>query len=96
MGVISKLQAAVIQEEALRNGWKWAEKIDWDALARGCDGQLDFTESLVNGDAFSSSLDQLLQQAKAKLASESVAFSRFPHPTKSRRPNMSANPETVA
>ena len=70
LGVFNNLQVTIIKAAALKKGWAWAENFDWDALARGCDGQLDYSQALIDGDAFSKSLDQVIDKAKSKLASE--------------------------
>jgi hypothetical protein len=49
-----------------------AGSIDWDAYGRGCDGQLLYTQSLIEGSHFSESLDNVLSAAKHKLADGSV------------------------
>jgi hypothetical protein len=50
--------------------FEWAAGLDWDALGRGCAGQLKRTASLVESDSFSKSLDSVLDAAKKKLAKE--------------------------
>jgi hypothetical protein len=34
--------------KAVNTNLEWAEDFNWDALARGCDVQLDFSEALIN------------------------------------------------
>jgi hypothetical protein len=70
LGVFNKQQVAVIKVAAIKKGWAWAEGFNWDSLARGCDGQLDYTQALIDGDAFSKSIDRVIDKAKSKLASE--------------------------
>lgn len=48
--------------------YEWAAGLDWDALGRGCVGQLKRTGSLIESDSFSKSLDSVLDAAKKKLA----------------------------
>lgn len=50
----------------------WFEGFDWDKLSRTCEEQLDASQALIDGSAFSSSLDAVLAASKAKLSSESV------------------------
>jgi hypothetical protein len=47
----------------------WAADMDWNALGRGCEAQLDRTNALVEGADFNNSLAAVLSAAKAKLAS---------------------------
>ncbi|RYP16818.1 hypothetical protein DL767_010129 [Monosporascus sp. MG133] len=54
--------------------YKRAEDNNWDSLGRGCDGQLDRTESIISGDAFSSNIDEILDAAKAKLADNGMIY----------------------
>lgn len=70
--MFNQQQVNIIKVAALKKGWAWAEGFDWDSLSRGCDGQLDYSQALIEGDAFSRSLDQVIDKAKAKLASEYV------------------------
>lgn len=51
-------------------GEPWAEGWDWEAGARGCDGQLKYSREIINSAKFSSSLDSMLEAAKKKLTSE--------------------------
>ena len=46
----------------------WTDEVDWDALSRTCEEQLEVTQGLIDGTAFDTSLDNLLQGSKAKLA----------------------------
>jgi hypothetical protein len=50
--------------------YEWAAGLDWDALGRGCAGQLKRTGSLIASESFSKSLDSVLDAAKKKLAKE--------------------------
>ena len=44
------------------------DKINWDEIGRGCDGQLQHTESILDSANFSSQLDKVIGAAKSKLA----------------------------
>ena len=71
--VLNPTQVLVAKAAALANlEYGWMADIDWDALARGCDGQLEHTNRLINGDAFSQSLDNVIAAAKKKLGSKWV------------------------
>jgi len=48
--------------------FEWAADFDWEALARGCDGQLDHTKEIIDSEAFSASIDAVINAAKGKLA----------------------------
>lgn len=67
---VAKLEE--IREKMMKEATKseWIESVDWDKLSRGCDGQLEFTNSVINSDDFSKSIDSVLEAAKAKLSSE--------------------------
>lgn len=68
MGVFTKGQAeaAKLIAEADKD-YAWAKDFDWDALSRGCEGQIDFSKSLATSDTFGTNLDTLLTAAKKKL-----------------------------
>lgn len=54
----------VIKESELA---KW---LDLDAVSRGCETQLERTQGLIDSDAFSRSLDSVIDGAKQKLNSK--------------------------
>ncbi|OJI89883.1 hypothetical protein ASPTUDRAFT_79749 [Aspergillus tubingensis CBS 134.48] len=73
--VLNHTQVLVAKAAALANlEYGWMADIDWDALARGCDGQLEHTNRLINGDAFSKSLDNVIAAAKKKLGSNGMIY----------------------
>ena len=43
---------------------------DWDAAARGCEGQLAYSESLIEEKTFRENLDAVLQAAIGKLGTK--------------------------
>lgn len=65
--VLNQEQVAVAKLAALDKKYEWAAGFDWDTLGRGCEGQLDHTQSLIDSGTFSSNLDAVLNAAKAKL-----------------------------
>ena len=76
MGVFTKAQAAaakviaeVDEEYAWANGW------DWDSLSRGCEGQIQWSSSLIGAQAFNAKLDAVLTAAKKKLANGYASYS---------------------
>lgn len=74
----SKFQAAVAKLDQLKHALSseeasWFAGFDWDKLSRTCDEQLDASQALIDGSAFSNSLDEVLAAAKTKLSSELVA-----------------------
>ncbi|EEP82612.1 predicted protein [Uncinocarpus reesii 1704] len=79
-GVVNKAQVAIAKAEALKKSqsddgkFDWAKSFDWDALGRGCQGQLDHTQSLINSKAFSDKIDSVLKAAKAKLAKDGMIY----------------------
>nr|UMZ45336.1 hypothetical protein [Paramyrothecium sp.] len=74
-GVLNQEQVEVAKIAALADPkYEWAESFDWDTLGRGCEGQLDHTESIINSDAFSSSIDKVLEAAKGKLADDGTIY----------------------
>ncbi|KAJ5475502.1 hypothetical protein N7539_007789 [Penicillium diatomitis] len=48
--------------------------VDWDSLGVGCAGQLARTQSIIDGDAFSESIDAVISAAKSKLASDGMIY----------------------
>ncbi|PWY77965.1 hypothetical protein BO83DRAFT_462084 [Aspergillus eucalypticola CBS 122712] len=70
MGRIEPHKAAALAN--LEYGWM--ADIDWDALARGCDGQLEHTNRLINGNAFSKSLDNVIAAAEKKLGPNGMIY----------------------
>ncbi|KAM0542975.1 hypothetical protein ACHAPJ_012532 [Fusarium lateritium] len=69
-GVFNPLQAAVGEIAKLfENQFKdIAKYIDFEAKARGCEGQLTYTNSIITSNSFRSKLDRVLSAAKYKLA----------------------------
>jgi hypothetical protein len=57
---------------AFDDKYDWAEGYDFEALGRGCAGQLSRSASLIASSDFSNSLDAVLRAAQAKLADGSV------------------------
>jgi hypothetical protein len=69
-------QVEVTEVTSAFNGkYAWAEGYDFEALGRGCAGQLSRTASLIASSDFSNSLDAVLSAAQAKLADGSVLTS---------------------
>lgn len=68
MGVFTKEQAEAAKLIAeVDKDYAWAKDFDWDALSRGCEGQIEFSKSLATSDTFGKNLDALLTAAKKKL-----------------------------
>ncbi|KAF5635566.1 integrin alpha n-terminal [Fusarium sp. NRRL 25303] len=75
MGSLTPVQAARAKLIALADEqYAWAKDWDWDRLARGCGGQIQYTRSLIQGNDFSKRLDQVLTAAKKKLAKEGKIY----------------------
>jgi hypothetical protein len=55
---------------AAEAAYAWAKTIDWFALDRSCEEQLDRTAGIIASDTFSNKIDQVISAAKEKLASE--------------------------
>lgn len=53
---------------AFDDKYDWAEGYDFEALGRGCAGQLSRSANLIASSDFSNSLDAVLSAAQAKLA----------------------------
>jgi len=69
--VLNSDQVTIAKTAALVDpDYAWAKDYDWDALGRGCAGQLTRTKNIVASAAFSKSLDQVIEAAKLKLSSE--------------------------
>ncbi|KAK7973639.1 ATPase [Apiospora arundinis] len=66
-GTITKEQSILAKIEAFEEGLEWADKLDWDAASRGCDGQLKYSEDIINSNAFSANMDNILESAKLRL-----------------------------
>ena len=69
-GVINAEQVSVAKAAALDKNYDWAADFDWDALGRGCEGQLARTKMLIESPSFGKSLDAVLEAAKGKLATK--------------------------
>jgi hypothetical protein len=68
MGVFTREQAEAAKLIAeVDKDYAWAKDFDWDALSRGCEGQIEFSKSLATSDTFGTKLDALLTAAKKKL-----------------------------
>ncbi|RFN46103.1 integrin alpha n-terminal [Fusarium flagelliforme] len=68
MGVFNKEQALAAKIIAeVDKDYAWSKDFDWDSLSRGCDGQIEYSKKLANGDTFGKSLDAVLSAAKKKL-----------------------------
>jgi hypothetical protein len=68
MGVFTKAQAEAAKLIAeVDKDYAWAKDFDWDALSRGCEGQIEFSKSLATSATFGANLDALLTAAKKKL-----------------------------
>ncbi|RYP41460.1 hypothetical protein DL768_010499 [Monosporascus sp. mg162] len=61
--------AAMVDKE-----YQWGKDVDRDRLGRGCDRQLDRSESVVKSEAFNSNVDKILDAAKAKRADDAVIY----------------------
>ncbi|PGH17920.1 hypothetical protein AJ79_00819 [Helicocarpus griseus UAMH5409] len=72
--VINQEQVALAKATALDRMFEWATGFDWEALGRGCAKQLDHTRSLIEGEAFSSNVDKVLEAAKTKLAKDGKIY----------------------
>lgn len=59
------IEAMIIVAEDDR--FSFLDFLDMDVYGRGCEGQMDVSQALIDGPAFSSSLDSLISAAKAKL-----------------------------
>jgi hypothetical protein len=57
--------AALFEEE-------WAQGISWEDASRGCDEQLNRSDEIIASPDFANKVDKLIQDAKKKLAPESV------------------------
>ncbi|RYO84490.1 hypothetical protein DL764_009322 [Monosporascus ibericus] len=74
-GVLNGEQVALAKTAAtVDKEYQWAKDVDWDSLGRGCNAQLNRTESIINSDAFSSNIDKVLDAAKAKLANDGMFY----------------------
>jgi hypothetical protein len=68
MGVFTKAQAEAAKVIAeVDKDYAWAKDFDWDALSRGCEGQIEFSKSLATSTTFGTNLDALLTAVKKKL-----------------------------
>ena len=68
--VANQAQASTAKLAALDKDWAWASKWVWDAMGRGCEKQLEHTQSIIDSPEFSSKIDRVLEEAKKKLSSE--------------------------
>lgn len=66
-GTITKEQSLLAKIEVFKEELEWGDFIDWDAAARGCDGQLKYSENIINSKEFSASMDNILAGAKLRL-----------------------------
>ncbi|KAH7128006.1 SGNH hydrolase-type esterase domain-containing protein [Dactylonectria estremocensis] len=72
--VVNQEQVAVAKLAALDKNYDWTRDFDWDKLGRGCAGQLDLTQALIDSEGFSSNLDAVLAAAKGKLAQDGIIY----------------------
>lgn len=69
MGVMDKAQAEAAKLIAeVDKDYAWAKDFDWDSIGRGCEGQIQWSNSLATSQTFSNNLDDVLTAAKSKLA----------------------------
>ncbi|KAJ6439023.1 Lipase 1 [Purpureocillium lavendulum] len=67
-GVVNAEQVSAAKLAALDKNFDWAADYDWDALGRGCEGQLARSQALIESPSFSQKLDAVLDASKKKLA----------------------------
>ena len=67
---IQVIQAKTIVE--VDKAYDFLKSLDFSIYSRGCEGQMDVSQALIDGPAFSSSLDSIITAAKAKLGPGSV------------------------
>ncbi|KAF7164134.1 hypothetical protein CNMCM5623_008824 [Aspergillus felis] len=73
--VLNSEQVTVAKAAALADpNYKWAADFNWDAVGRGCEGQLARTKGNIAGDAFSRSLDSVIAAAKQKLSPDGMIY----------------------
>ncbi|KAK2783961.1 hypothetical protein FQN53_008882 [Emmonsiellopsis sp. PD_33] len=72
--VLTEEQIDITKAAALKGGYDWAADFDFGHLGRGCQRQLDYTQSLINGDKFSQNIDKVLTAAKFKLAKDVTIY----------------------
>ncbi|KAK7978042.1 hypothetical protein PG988_005532 [Apiospora saccharicola] len=66
---LTNFQVVLVKAQAKLNEWGWAINYDFGPVARGCDGQLDYSEKIINSDAFRDGLENVVWAAKTRLAS---------------------------
>ncbi|KAK2811108.1 hypothetical protein FQN50_002444 [Emmonsiellopsis sp. PD_5] len=72
--VLTEEQVKIAKAAALKGGYDWAAGFEFDHLSRGCQGQLDYAQSLIEGDEFSQNIDKVLTAAKAKLSKDGTIY----------------------
>jgi hypothetical protein len=76
IGVFTKAQAAAAKVIAeVDKEYTWAKEWDWDRLSRGCEGQIQWSRSLIGVQAFNAKFDAVLTAAKKKLAPGYTSYS---------------------
>ncbi|KAI1370819.1 hypothetical protein F4677DRAFT_464907 [Hypoxylon crocopeplum] len=73
-GVVTKEQVAVAKVAAIYKKYSWAKTWDWDAIGRGCAGQLERTRQLVESDEFVKKIEAVLDLATEKLAADGMIY----------------------
>ena len=69
--VLTDVQAEVARLASERdNRFAALKGVDFSTVARGCEGQLDHTDAIINSDEFSRKLDSVIEASKKKLAPE--------------------------
>ncbi|KAL2076239.1 hypothetical protein VTL71DRAFT_1182 [Oculimacula yallundae] len=70
LSVLNAEQVGLAKVMAELDGdYAWAKDFDFDALGRGCEGQIARTQSIAQSKEFRDSLDQVVNDAKKKLSS---------------------------
>ncbi|KAL6229677.1 SGNH hydrolase-type esterase domain-containing protein [Aspergillus navahoensis] len=77
--VVNTLQVTVAKLDEIRKfimgeKYSWSDIADWEVLGRGCDGQLDHTQSIIDSSDFSKNIDSVLEAAKGKLAKDGMIY----------------------
>lgn len=70
MFTLSSFQGIVAKLQALIEDVEWAKKMDWGAVSRSCEEQLDHSRLIIESKEFNESLDEMIEAAKKKLSSE--------------------------
>ncbi|QIW96307.1 hypothetical protein AMS68_001825 [Peltaster fructicola] len=59
---------------SLTEKFDWAKNFDWSTLSRGCEGQLQITEALIQDPSFQQKIERVIAGARLKLASGGVIY----------------------